>query len=106
LGGSAPADDGHETAAMLQAAQELFQLGHYDQAAAKYGKVAEMGGNSGRVQQRLGDCYRNLGKNDQSKSAYNRAINLFEAQIKQGHNVAGNQRGLESCESALKVLGG
>jgi hypothetical protein len=106
LGGSESASDGHDVATVLQAAQVLYQLGHFDQAASKYSRVAELGANSGRVQQRIGDCYRNLGKTGESRTAYNHAISLYQSQIKQGRDVAGNQRGLDSCESALKVLGG
>lgn len=103
---SGAASDGNGMTAVMKVAQQEFQLGHYDSAASKYNQVANMGGNSPRVQQRLGDCYRNLGNSNRARSAYNRAITMYQAQIKQGVNVPANQRGLETCESALKVLGG
>jgi len=105
-GGSEAVPDSNGVKAMLEAAQQSYQTGKYDAAAGRYTQVANMGGNSANIQQRLGDCYRNLGDTAKARTAYNRAINMFQAQIKRGVGVARNQLGLDSCESALKVLGG
>lgn len=105
-GGAVDGNDPSAMTAVLKAAQNNFQLGHYDIAASKYLQVANMGGNSPHVQQRLGDCYRNSGSTDRARSAYNKAISMYQSQIKKGVDVSANQRGLETCESALKVLGG
>lgn len=105
-GGGEAVADGNGVKTMLEAAQQSYQTGKYDAAAGRYAQVANMGGNSPGIQQRLGDCYRNLGNAAKARTAYNRAINMFQAQIKKGVDVARNQLGLETCESALKVLGG
>ncbi|MHB8636640.1 MAG: tetratricopeptide repeat protein [Fimbriimonadaceae bacterium] len=105
-GGGSLVPDSNGVTTMLRAAQEDFQLGKFNGAAGKYTQVANMGGNSPRLQQRLGDCFRNLGNAQKARTAYNRAITMYQAQIKRGVDVAGNQRGLDTCESALKVLGG
>ena len=105
-GGGEAVPDGNGVKTMLEAAQQSYQTGKYEAAAGRYAQVASMGGNSPKIQQRLGDCYRNLGNTAKARTAYNRAINMYQTQIKQGSEVARNQAGLETCESALKVLGG
>src|SRR5579871_1845252 len=105
-GGSEDISDSNQVTALLKAAQTDYQLHKYESAAGAYTRVASQGGDSPRVQQRIGDCFRNLGNSVKARSAYNRAINMYQAQIKKGIDVDSNQRGLASCESALKVLGG
>lgn len=98
-------DAGGATTA-VRAAQEYFQMGRFGDAAAKYQQAVQLGGDSGRVEQRLGDCYRNLGRTGDARVAYNKAIFHYQAQVKAGRDVVSNQRGLETCESILKVMGG
>jgi tetratricopeptide (TPR) repeat protein len=105
-GGSQSIDSAHGAQSALRAADTDYQLRKYAEAANHYRQVADMGGDTPRIQQRLGECFTNLGQIGAAKAAYNRAISKYQAQIKSGQGIDRAQRGLDSCEQALKVIGG
>ena len=97
-GDLAPATGGNGLKAVLAAARSNYQLGKYAEAARGFERAIDMGGGTASNYQRLGDCYRALGRNSQAIGAYERAADLHEA--------AGNAAGAESCRQHIKVLKG
>lgn len=102
-----PSNDGSMGLKALQAAaQQQFQLGKYDQAAKSYERMLGMGADPGRTNQRLGQCYQNLGQSAAAVDAYRRAIAAFEARLKSGTgDKNATESMLASCRAALKVVG-
>jgi tetratricopeptide (TPR) repeat protein len=92
--------------ALRRTAQNQFELGHYAQAAAAYEQVARAGGNSPKVQQRLGQCYENAGNTSAAAKAFNSAVAMYQNEIRAGHNIDANKLGLAASLQALKVVGG
>lgn len=97
---------GTELQVVLKAATEQFQLGRYENAAKGFEKALQAGGDAGRLNQRLGQCYEKLGRKDDAIRCYQRAASAYDAALRAG---AGDpdklQRALDSCRQALKVLG-
>lgn len=92
--------------ALRHTAQSQFETGKYGEAAKSLERLAKSGGNSARTQQRLGQCYENIGNTTAALKAYNAAVSMYQTEIKAGRNVEANQRGLNTCLQALKVVGG
>jgi hypothetical protein len=98
--------DSNGLEALRRSGLNEYQVGHYAEAATAFEKLAASGGNSALLQQHLGQCYENLGRTPKALQAYNRAVTLYQAQIKAGRNVATAQAGLAASLQHLKVLGG
>lgn len=105
VGGSQVVDDGTASQNLGKVASQEFQLKRYDSAAKKYEKLLKSGGDSAHINQRLAQCYENLGKKSDAVSAYQRAAKALKDNIQSGRgNVARQKAALESCEAAIKVL--
>lgn len=101
-GGSGESDGGSGSGnglkAILAAARSNYQLGKFSEAARGFERAVGIGGGSASNYQRLGDCYRQLGRTGQAIAAYQQAADLHEA--------GGNAAGAESCRQHIKVLKG
>ncbi len=105
--GGSDVDQGLSSKALSEAARQQFQLQKYDQAAKSYERLLAMGGDAATINQRLGQCYTNLGQTGNAASAYKRAIAAISDRLKNSSgDTAYLDRQLESCQRALKVLGG
>lgn len=105
LGGSQVVD-GNGADALLKTANQQFLLGRYSQAAGTFEAALRAGAPSGSTNQRLGQCFANIGNKSEAIGAYRRAISAYEAAIARGGDTSRLQSALESCKQALKVLGG
>lgn len=106
-GGSKPVDgNGGGLTALLAAARDQMMLGKYDQAAQSYNRALNMGGDAAMINQRLGQCYRNLGKTSEAVTAFRNAITAIEGRISRGGDAAKLQPQLDACKQELKLLGG
>jgi tetratricopeptide (TPR) repeat protein len=107
IGGSTSVED-RPTAltALMQAARQNVLLKKYDAAAKCYEQALEKGGDPASINQRLAQCYANLGRRAEAAQAYERAISAFENRIKGGADTELNRAGLEACRQALKTLQG
>ena len=104
-GGSQAVDDGSSSQNLSKIASQEFQLKRYDSAAKKYEKLLRAGGDPAHVNQRLAQCYENLGKKSDAVNAYQRAAQALKDKIGSGKgNTARDKAALESCEAAIKVL--
>lgn len=105
VGGAEVVQDTNKLQAIAHTASSQFQLRHFDAAAKSYEKLLKAGADSAGVNQRLAQCYENLGRKGDAQSAYERAINSLEANIKAGKGNQSRQRNaLDVCRQALKVL--
>ncbi len=105
--GGSDVDQGLSSKALSEAARQQYQLQKYDQAAKSYERLLAMGGDAATINQRLGQCYTNLGQTGNAASAYKRAIAAISDRLKNSSgDTAYLDRQLESCQRALKVLGG
>ena len=106
LGGSENIGSGG-AAALVQVGMQRYQLGQYNSAAASFEQAIRAGGDQMSLNQRLGQCYDNMGRKNDAMEAYKRGIAACQAALNGG---GGNkdriQRRLESCQQALKVLQG
>lgn len=104
-GANAATPNGRE--ALIQAARSQFLSGNYAGAANTYERALRSGADQASTNQRLGQCYERMGRNNDAIAAYQRAANAFEAAIGSGGgDKSGLQRALDSCRQAIKVLGG
>ncbi len=94
-------------AALVQVGMQRYQLGQYNSAAASFEQAIRAGGDQMSLNQRLGQCYDNMGRKNDAIEAYKRGIAACQSALSNG---GGNkdriQRRLESCQQALKVLQG
>lgn len=105
-GGGQAVEDSSAAQNLGKVASQEFQLKRYDSAAKKYEKLLKSGdGDQAHVNQRLAQCYENLGKKSDALSAYQRAAKALKENIQAGRgNVTRQKAALESCEAAIKVL--
>ena len=104
-GGGQAVDDGSSAQNLGKVASQEFQLKRYDSAAKKYEKLLHSGGDPAHVNQRLAQCYENLGKKSDALTAYQRAAKALKENIQSGKgNVSRDKAALETCETAIKVL--
>ncbi len=96
-GNSEPANNNGRTA-LLSTARSQMMAGNYSAAAATFERALRAGADQGSTNQRLGQCYTQLGRNGDAVAAYGRAAAAFEK--------AGNSQGADACRQAIKVLGG
>lgn len=96
---------GNGVEALLKTARQQFLLGKFDQSASTYQAALRAGADPGSTNQRLAQCYSNLGKNGEAAKAYQRAINHYETEIKGGGNTSRLEAALASCRQALKLVG-
>lgn len=97
-GGSSEISGGNGRTALLATARSQMSQGNYSAAATTYERALRSGADQGSTNQRLGQCYAQLGRNGDAVSAYSRAAAAFEK--------SGNTQGAEACKQAIKVLGG
>ena len=95
--------NGNGLQALLRTANQQFGLGRYDKAATTYERALSSGGNSGSLNQRLGQCYEKLGRNGDAISAYTKAVAYYEDAARTDTSKV---QALESCKQALKILRG
>lgn len=105
-GGSQIAPEGNGAEALLKTANQQFLLGRHSQAAGTFEAALRAGAPAGSTNQRLGQCYANIGNKEMAATCYRRAINAYEAGIARGGDTSRLQSALDSCKQALKVLGG
>ena len=92
--------------ALMQAARSQYQTKNYAAAASTYERALREGGDPATINQSLGRCYENLGRNSDAIMAYQRAANAIEQALAAGGDKASLQSKLDSCRQAIKVLGG
>lgn len=97
-GGAEAPINGNGRQALLATARSQMQSGNYSAAANTYERALRAGADSGSTNQRLGQCYTNMGRNSDAIAAYTRAASSFEK--------SGNSQGVDACRQAIKVLGG
>jgi tetratricopeptide (TPR) repeat protein len=97
-GGGGGQESGNSRQALLAAARSSFQAGRYAEAARNYSKAIDMGAGTAGTYQRLGDCYRNLGRRGEAIDAYRQAADLFDS--------GGNAAGADACRAHIRSLGG
>ena len=97
-GGGEVAPTGNGRQALIATARSQMMSGNYSAAANTYERALRAGADSASTNQRLGQCYAQMGRNGDAVAAYNRAAAAFEK--------AGNSQGAEACRQAVKVLGG
>ena len=106
LGGSESVSTGG-VAALVRVGMQRFQLGQYSSAAATFEQAIKAGGDQMSLNQRLGQCYDNLGRKNEAIDAYKRGIAACQAAMANGSgNREGIQKRLDICQQALKVLQG
>jgi len=93
--------------ALLRTASTQFQTRNYTGAATTYERALRAGANAGPGNQRLAECYEQLGRNADAVAAYNRAINALQSEIDAGKGDKTRlSTALDVCKQAVKVLGG
>ncbi|MBI5708578.1 MAG: tetratricopeptide repeat protein [Armatimonadetes bacterium] len=105
-GGSTGGNDSMTADTLFRTGLRQFQLGDYQGAARNFQGALKAGADPGRTNQRLAQCYQNLGQTADAISAYTRAISALEGAIKSGKGSAGTQSALDACKAALQVLKG
>jgi tetratricopeptide (TPR) repeat protein len=97
-GGGEVAPTGNGRQALIATARSQMMAGNYSAAANTYERALRAGADPASTNQRLGQCYAQMGRNGDAVAAYTRAAAAFEK--------AGNTQGAEACRQAVKVLGG
>lgn len=97
-GGGEVAPTGNGRQALLATARSQMMSNNYSAAANTYERALRAGADPGSTNQRLGQCYAQLGRNGDAVAAYTRAAGAFEK--------SGNSQAAEACRQAIKVLGG
>lgn len=104
-GGQPVQDSAAELQALMRAAAEQYQLGRYETAAKSYENALAVGGDPGRIGQRLGQCYEKLGRRADAIRAYERAITAWEATLVSGSGDPTTlKRSIEACKQAIATL--
>lgn len=96
--GGSETTSGNGRTALLATARSQMMSGNYGAAATTYERALRSGADQGSTNQRLGQCYAQLGRNGDAVAAYSRAAAAFEK--------SGNTQGADACKQAIKVLGG
>jgi hypothetical protein len=105
-GGSETVNSGGASA-LVHVGMQRFQLGQFSSAASSFEQAIRAGGDQMSLNQRLGQCYDNLGRKNDAIEAYKRGIAACQAALNSGNgNKDGIQKRLDSCQQALKVLQG
>lgn len=107
-GGSADtAPAATELEALMRTAQQQMMIGRYQSAARSYERALQAGGDSARINQKLGMCYEKLGRANEAVSAYARAASAYQGEIDSGRGDSRRLKsGLESCKQAIRLLKG
>jgi tetratricopeptide (TPR) repeat protein len=93
--------------ALSSAANTQFLLHRYEPAAKTYEQLIKSGSDTPSVNQRLAQCYSNLGRKKEAADAYKKAISLLESRIANGNgNPTRDRAALEACRQALQVAQG
>lgn len=96
--GGEGAVSGNGRTALIATARNQMMQGNYSAAASTYERALRAGADQGTTNQRLGQCYAQLGRSGDAVAAYSRAAAAFEK--------VGNTQAAEACRQAIKVLGG
>lgn len=106
VGGTEPIreEGGSDLNALMKSAQEQYLVGQFAKAASLYEQALRAGGDSGRVNQRIGQCYERLGKTAEAIAAYSRAEASLQAAVNTGRSSA--KPTLEAVQRALRNLRG
>ncbi len=93
--------------ALVRKARDAYLVGNYAAAADAYEQALRMGASPGSVNQRLGQCYENLGQRQSAIRAYERAVAAYERSRNRGQGDASVlNAAIEVCRSALRRLRG
>ncbi len=104
-GGAEEVQDTNKLQVIARTASSQFQLRHFDSAAKGYERLLKSGADPAAVNQRLAQCYENLGRKADAQNSYERAIDALEANLKAGRGNLGRERtALDVCRQAMKVL--
>ncbi len=104
-GGSDDSSNSNELTVLIKSANEQFMLSRYQNAARSYEKALSVGADPASTNQRLGQCYSNLGRKSEAIGAYVRAADAYKAAVARGNSPSA-RAGLSACNNALKVLRG
>lgn len=104
-GGSDESSSANELTALIKSANEQFMLSRYQGAAQAYERALKLGGDPATINQRLGQCYANLGRKSEAVSAYIRAVEAYKSALERNDSPA-LRAGLNACTNALRVLRG
>ena len=97
-GGGDTQINGNGRQALMATARSQMQSGNYSAAASTFERALRAGADQGSTNQRLGQCYAQMGRSSDAVAAYTRAASAFEK--------SGNSQGADACRQAIKVLGG
>jgi tetratricopeptide (TPR) repeat protein len=105
-GGSATIPDrtSSDKESVLKSARNFFLAGEFAKAAEAYSRALALGADGGINRQRLAQCYERLGRKSDAISAYQQAIQVYEARLRSNPSDNATQRALEACKSALSSL--
>jgi len=104
-GGSDDTSNSNELMVLIKSANEQFMLSRYQSAARSYERALGVGADPASTNQRIGQCYANLGRKGEAIGAYVRAADAYKSAM--AHSSSPSLRaGLNACNNALKVLRG
>jgi tetratricopeptide (TPR) repeat protein len=93
--------------ALVRKARDAYLVGNYSQAADAYEQALRMGASPGSTNQRLAQCYENLGQRQSAIRAYERAVAAYERSRNRGQGDSSVlDASLEACRAALRRLRG
>ncbi len=93
--------------ALVRKARDAYLVGNYSQAADAYEQALRMGASPGGTNQRLAQCYENLGQRQSAIRAYERAVAAYERSRNRGQGDSSViDASLEACRAALRRLRG
>jgi hypothetical protein len=89
--------------AVVKSANDQMMVGKFDGAAKSLERAIQMGGDRGKLNQKLGMCYERSGKKSEAISAYKSAKSHLESKAATDPKAKSQ---LDSINQALKNLGG
>ncbi len=98
-----PDKGGNGLTAVVKSANDQMMVGRFDGAAKSLERALQMGGDRGKLNQKLGICYERSGKKSEAISAYKSAKSHLESKAATDPKAKSQ---LDSINQALKNLGG
>ncbi|MEQ1822757.1 MAG: tetratricopeptide repeat protein [Fimbriimonadaceae bacterium] len=98
-----PEKNGNGLTAVVKSANDQMMVGKFDGAAKSLERAIQMGGDRGKLNQKLGMCYERSGKKSEAISAYKSAKSHLESKASSDPKAKSQ---LDSVNQALKNLGG
>lgn len=93
------------TSSPWQTARNLDMMGKNQEAIQAYEQALASGADPAAVHQQIARCYDRMGQRGNAANSYRKAASILESRVANGGS-ARDQKALETCRQALKVLGG